>query len=169
MLVDTERNASDHLPQILQNIQLALDIPIEKDNPYLDCLPLIAFGRQKRIELLKIYIENKNFEGVVFIDVATDMVNDFNSINETYEFYDYLYTIMEGRKVSFVIVIHENPCMADNKARGHLGTESKNKATIAVSVQRENMQVKIKFQKSRHYRDPPEFYMEYDENTKLLK
>lgn len=169
LLVDTERNSSDHLPQVIQNIQNALSIPLERDLDNFDCISLMAIDRDKRADSLRQYLEHTKFEGVVFIDVVSDMLSDFNSISDTYGFFDYVNQIFEAKKISFVLVIHENPSPADNKARGHLGTESKNKASIVISVNYSDEKIHIKYLKSRHSKLPIEYYLEFDEITNLLK
>ena len=170
LLVDTERNTEEHLPLVIQNLQRSFGVPFTEDLKNFDCISMIGVHRNERIKTIEDYIRLNNFKGIIVIDVVSDIVVDFNNSSETQEFFDKANDLISQLNVSFLLVIHENPSLNDKKARGHLGTESRNKASVTISISSvKDNKLKIEYLKTRHEKLPEPFLMCYDEGTKLLK
>ena len=138
--LDTERNLTDQLPYGIQNIICKAGYTLSEPPENFHYTSLINVQRKDRQQAIKEYIEymRSTVENhlVFFIDVLTDIQGDFNSIEQTYTLMDYLNVLINEHRITFFLVVHENPF--NEKARGHAGTEGGNKASSLVSVTKES-------------------------------
>lgn len=88
-----------------------------------------------RVALIKDIIANTQNVGVVIIDGIRDCVNDINNPEEATETATMLLSLTEQFGISIITVLHQNK--SDNNARGHLGTETVNKAESVLSVEKD--------------------------------
>ena len=109
----------------------------------------------------------KDYDGelCIAVDVATDLILDFNSVNETGEILDLFKLWMNKYNCAIIAIIHENP--KGDKMRGHLGTELLNKASVAMQVSLDEIDetIAIKFMKCRSYKRPGIISVTFDEGT----
>lgn len=138
--IDTERNLKNQYPEVIQNIKLHAGYPIESNAPKFNPITLLKVERKKRLkEIDKLlnkfktdYSEEANI--VVILDVLTDCIKNFNDATESMELSDMLNIMINDHRITIIAVIHENPGHDQNKARGHIGTEIFNKASLAISI-----------------------------------
>lgn len=170
---DTERNHKDQLPFALQQIILRAGYTLKDPPKRLRYNSFIDVPRDKRQKALEAYVdhmrEQNPDEHLVFvIDVATDMLGDFNQVTQTYELIDYLNVLINSYEITFFLVIHENP--NNDKGRGHVGTEAGNKASSLVSVgfDKDTDILKVQVKKVRFGPSGWDWKLKYDKDTKGL-
>lgn len=176
--IDTERNKKDQLPYAVQSIQELAGVPIKEDLDNLLVTSLLDVPRPKRVEAVKTFLAHAQEQSkghlVVFLDVITDCVADFNNVGESMALIDIMNQMINSFDVTFVGVIHENPGNG-YKARGHLGTELMNKATTVFQVSLEENPtpdgtdgILIKVLKNRNAKRPGPMMTRYCEQSKTL-
>lgn len=178
LYVDTERNTKDQFPFALQKIIRKAGFATDKQPDNFDFISMIEISRENRLEALKSYIEDirLNYEGhiVIVLDVITDLISNFNDPRESMKLIDYMNTLINTQNVTFLCIIHENPSSGD-KARGHLGTEIMNKASLQMQIGFEKTKnnedtdlIKVKYLKTRVGKRPDPFYLVYSESENSL-
>lgn len=87
---------------------------------------------------------------------------------------DYKNSLINEYSTTFLCVIHENPG-SNEKARGHLGTELRNKASTVIQIgfkKRQNQEdseiIAVKTLKNRIGKRPEPFYAVFDSSSKGL-
>ena len=76
------------------------------------------------------------------------------------------------RNITFVVIIHENPAIGSDKARGHLGTELANKASTIITINAKDKGsdiFKIQIKKSRNTKSGMTAYYKFNEKTEMLE
>jgi len=178
-LVDSERNLKNQFPYAIQQVLAKAKF---KDNfipSNFDFTSLINIPRQKRTVALRAYIDKlrKDFKDkhlIVVIDVVTDCLSSFNNLEESMELIDTMNSIINTSDVTFICVIHENPGIGSNKARGHFGTEVINKASTQIQINYDGRTsdgidlFKVDFLKTRRSKRPPYFHVYYCQEEKGL-
>ena len=138
LYVDTERNTSDQLPFAIQQLKGRAGYDLPAHPPALDYTSLVLLPRAERFPALAEFLAHHRagFAGhlLVILDVLSDCVADFNDVAASLALMDLLNVAVNEQDVTFLCVLHENPGGATNKARGHLGTEAGNKASMALQV-----------------------------------
>lgn len=175
--IDTERSINEQFPSAIQDIKVNANFLIEENIKELDFYSLIEFKRKERTNVIKKLIKNKKHQTdkhiVVILDVATDLIADFNSVDDSMTLIDFLNECINAFDISFIVLIHENPSHQTEKARGHLGTEFMNKATTQISIKEETtindvMFFKVSYLKCRNTKRYPPYFIKFDENDKIL-
>lgn len=172
-LVDTERNNTEELPYAIQNISHLTGVKFPNNNVF-RCTSLKLIDRKSRLDSLKIFIDRLrklNHKHIYLsLDVATDTILDFNSIEESMSLLDFLGELVEEKDITVMLVIHENP--GTRKARGHLGSEAWNKVSAAfrIGVLRnkegsESNMIELEFLKLRASKKLPKIYLKFCEKT----
>jgi hypothetical protein len=178
LYVDTERNTKDQLPIALQKIIRKAGYFTENQPDNFDYISMIEVNRENRLEVLKQYIERirENNEGhiVIVLDVITDLISNFNDPRESMKLIDYMNSLINSQNVTFLCIVHENPSAGD-KARGHLGTEIMNKASLQMQIAFEKTKknedtdlIRVKYLKTRVGKRPEPFHLVYSEVKKSL-
>lgn len=174
--VDTERNIKDQFPRALQRMKLLAGYSIDEDIPNLQAISLIDYDRAKRFTILKEYLEfirsTSKVPIVVVIDVITDCVINFNDPIESLRLTDFINQMINDYKTTFICLIHENPSMSENKARGHLGTELSNKSTTILKIgfaSNSNNLIELKMLKTRLTKKYPPIYLRLNSDTEILE
>ncbi len=167
---DTERNHKDQYPFAIQQIILRAGYTLKAPPKRLRYNSFIDVPRDKRQKALEAHVNHMRGlypeDHLVFvIDVATDMLGDFNQVSQTYELIDYLNVLINSFDITFFLVIHENP--NSDKARGHAGTEAGNKASSLVSVgfDGETQILKLQVKKVRFGPAGWDWRLKYDNET----
>ena len=176
--VDTERNLNEQLPYALQQIQMNAGYYRSDEPENFDFISLLEISREDRFETLKEYLEyvrlQHNNHYLIVLDVVSDCVEDFNRTDKSMQLTDMLNIAINSYNVTFICIIHENPS-ANNKARGHLGTELMNKSSTVMQVGFEKNSdgsdspiIRLKFLKCRSTERPEPLYVIFDRDEKRL-
>ncbi len=176
--IDTERNQKEQFPFALQNILLKSGYNIEDNPDDFQYLSLINIDRKERFNNIKTYIEHinnlhKDKQILIVLDVMTDCVENFNDPAKSMELIDSMNRLINESNVTFLCLIHENP--SGDKARGHLGTEIINKATLVMQIAYEKDSqnndtdlIKMSFLHCRNIKRPEPVYLRYSPEIKGL-
>lgn len=133
LYVDTEQSDA-HTQIVLKRIYRILDIPLDTED---DSVIMLALRKENASERLKIACEaiEELRPDLVVIDGIRDLVQDFNSIDESSKVVGKLMELSASYNCAIVTIIHQNK--GDNNARGHLGTELMNKSETVLQVVRD--------------------------------
>lgn len=174
LYVDTERNLKDQYPYALKKMISKAGLSVAPNN--FGFITLLNIPREKRFATLKAYLydfkkQHPNHT-VVVLDVLTDCLINFNDPKESLALVDLLNAMINEFDITFLCVIHENPGGGE-KARGHVGTESLNKASTQIQVSIENLNggdeaIKVKYLKTRRSKRPAPFYVYYSDSENGL-
>lgn len=180
VMIDTERAIKDLLPYSVQTIlfQAGYENYTIPDN--FRVTSMANLSRSKRLNelknyLIKFYSElEENEHGIVFLDVITDMIDDFNNIISSLGLVDYLNELINNINLTFIAVIHENPGLSE-KSRGHLGSELTNKSATLIQISGDKSKdtnvsniFQIAILKNRNGIKPPPQFFTYDSIKKQL-
>ncbi len=177
IMIDTERAMNDLLPYSVQTI-LAHAGYMERTLPSnFKVTSMANITRLNRLAELKKYLIKFHSEledrehGIVFLDVISDMIDDFNNITSSLGLVDYLNELINNINLTFIAVIHENPGLSD-KSRGHLGSELHNKSSSVIQISGDKPRRASVFQvsifKNRYGAPIPEQFFTYDSIKKQL-
>lgn len=175
--IDTERNQREQFPRFIQEIHENAGYSVEEDQTLLRYTSLLDIPRTNRFPVLNQYLtllrQSTDKHMVIFLDVLTDCVEDFNRADKSLELIDFLNRMINEHNCTFFCIIHENP--GQGKARGHLGTELINKASTVIQIAFENGPdgedsdlLKIKFLKCRNSHRLPSFHVYYSQEENRL-
>jgi hypothetical protein len=176
--MDTERNLTEQFPYALQQIQINAGYNVGDEPHNFDYISLLEIERKERFATLREYLENvrikHNNHFFIVLDVVTDCIEDFNRTDDSMQLTDMLNMAINTFNVTFLCIIHENPS-ANNKARGHLGTELMNKSSTVMQVGfekntdgSETSIIRLKFLKCRSTERPEPIYVVFDKEEKRL-
>ncbi|MFH1527896.1 MAG: hypothetical protein ABIG69_14790 [Bacteroidota bacterium] len=178
VLIDTERESevlTDSIQKILRNANLEIDADTEERFIFTS---FVDEPRPSRFSKLKQFLSEiqreypaKHF--IVFLDVLTDFVTDFNNPRECSILIDLINQVRTNSEITFLTVVHENPFTspAAGKAKGHLGTLLVDKATTVISLIPEKNSTtlfKMKFLKTRRTKIPKSISYKFDEEKSQL-
>lgn len=172
--VDTERNIKNQVPYSLQQIKIKAGFEAGEDLPNFEGISLLEVDRDERFEALNEYIHFVRSiyteHLIIVLDVITDCISSFNDAKESMELIDLMNLCINKHDVTFICLIHENPGVGSEKARGHLGTEITNKASTVIQVGFEKGSdiIKINFIKCRNSKRPMPTYAYYSDIEKGL-
>lgn len=187
LLFDTEQDVAEEVPARLQLIKKIAGYPLEEKPDNLKVSPLVGYGLESRFRKISrlityfrsIYPERHLF---VVVDIVSDLTTNINDPEKASDLVNELNAIANKNDCTFLINIHVNPAReggAESKARGHLGTELKNKATLAIEITRVRVKhepeenplplFKVATRKNRKGKIHPSFRVVYDESTQLLR
>ena len=173
--IDTERNIKYSLPIAIRQVLNESGLDVETLRKQFNILPLVNVTRTYRTETMgKQFQEINNINGqknhfVVFLDIVSDFIPDFNNVIGSLQLTDLLNTASNSFDLTFVVVLHENP--GGEKARGHLGTELSNKAStiLQISQSEVNEVFKLKIRKSRSTEKYSEVLLKFDPTVNNLR
>lgn len=128
-----------------------------------DCFALRSMSTYKRREAIEHILNTVPGIGLIVIDGIRDLVKDINSSDESTEIINLLMKWSEEKDIHIIVVLHQNK--GDNNARGHLGTETINKAESVISVTRDTQDPSISIVEAEYSRDIdfPAFAFKIDE------
>lgn len=75
---------------------------------------------------------------IVFIDGVRDLLQDFNSLDQSNDLIQWLLSLTAEHGCTIVSVLHQNKSKDDGNMRGHLGTELLNKLTDCFEVSKKD-------------------------------
>ena len=144
---DTEQSRY-HVQKVVRRICHLTSI-IQPEN--FDCYALRPLSTKMRRESIEHILNTVPDIGLVVIDGIRDLVNDINSSEESSEIINLLMKWSEENNIHIIVVLHQNK--GDNNARGHLGTETINKAESVISVTRDTQDPDISIVEAEYCRD----------------
>jgi len=144
---DTEQGKY-HVQQALKRICKQAKIDKPKN---LEIYHLRALNPKDRIKVIEAVIYSNPNIGFVVIDGIRDLVTSINDEQQATEISNKLLKWTEDRNIHIVVVLHQNK--GNDFARGHLGTESINKAELVISVTKQNGNEDISIVKAEYSRD----------------
>lgn len=134
--IDTERNQQEQFIQAVQQMKQRAGYEPGEHPTHFDYNSLLDIPRTERLAALREYLGyiRSAMSGhlMIVLDQLADCVADFNDPKESMLLTDLLNVMVNQQDVTFLCIIHENP--GGSKARGHLGTESANKASTVLQV-----------------------------------
>jgi hypothetical protein len=177
--IDTERNYREQFPIALQSILTNAGLRVDANPQNFVYFSFVDIPRNRRLAALDMKLKQlREFFGdkhlLVVLDVITDFVASFNDEKESMKLIDILNVMCNRDRASVIGVIHENPGLGSDKARGHLGTELANKATTVLQTKQVNTLADgtevfaLNFTKFRNDRKPQPVFMQFDKNEENL-
>jgi AAA domain len=157
---DTEQSKY-HVQRVVKRIcHLSENMKLEN----FDCFALRSLPTYKRRETIESVLNKVPGIGIIVIDGIRDLVKDINSSEESTEIINLLMKWSEEKDIHIIVVLHQNK--GDNNARGHLGTETINKAESVISVTKDTQDPNISIVEAEFCRDKdfPAFAFKIDDN-----
>ena len=136
LLFDTEQSQAS-LKKCCQRALNFAGLPPDKNN---DCF-LPFFMRPLSIEERRTVIADAveaEKPDIVFIDGVRDLLQDFNSLDQSNDLIQWLLSLTAEYGCTIVSVLHQNKSKDDGNMRGHLGTELLNKLTDCFEVSKKD-------------------------------
>jgi hypothetical protein len=166
--IDTERNFKEEFPRAIKSIRANAGDYSEANFRFTS---LKKINRKDRLNAVKLYLTDicakTSKDTFVILDVVTDCIGNFNDVEESLAFLDFLGNLCEDHDVTVLMVIHENP--NNTKARGHVGTEAANKCSTVMGISvLNNSLIEVRYIKQRATKPLPSFYLTFDEKLKKL-
>lgn len=136
LLFDTEQSQAS-LKKCCQRALKFAGLPTDKN----DARFIPFFMRPLSIEERKRVIEDAIKEekpNIVFIDGVRDLLQDFNSLEQSNDLIQWLLHLTAEYGCTIVSVLHQNKSKDDGNMRGHLGSELLNKLTDCFEVSKKD-------------------------------
>jgi hypothetical protein len=134
---DTEQGAWDFQWSMRKIVELS-KLSKEEINKRITFYRLREDDKDTRISLIDTALKTASNVGLVIIDGIRELVVDINNPEESTYAMTHLMKWTDIHYLHILTVLHQNPAgNTGNKLRGHLGTESMNKAEVIISVNRE--------------------------------
>lgn len=152
LLFDTEQSQAS-LKKCCQRALKYAELPIDKN----DVRFIPFFMRPLSIDERKQAIENAVREerpDIIFIDGVRDLLQDFNSLEQSGNLIQWLLRITAEYGCTIVSVLHQNKAKDDGNMRGHLGTELLNKLTDCFEVSKKDGKFIVSCTDSRNIQCP---------------
>lgn len=132
LFVDTEQSyaSSDKLHR---NILRMGGYEPDKKNELLTTINLRLTKKDKRLDQIRWMLIDHQYD-LIMLDGIKDIAHDINDNKEADKILVDLLAMIQEHDVNMTVVLHENPGKEDDKMRGHLGTETLNKAFEVFAV-----------------------------------
>jgi hypothetical protein len=129
--------------------------------PQLDVLELRPCARQKRIEIIRTYLQTHKDCAALVVDQVADLIGDFNDARESGHIYDQLEQLVVEFNVVLIVSIHLGK--TSGESLGHLGALLERKAQIVLAVEKEPAQrhFKLSVKACREVAEVPDIYVSY--------
>ena len=136
LLFDTEQSQAS-LKKCCQRALNFAGLPPDKNN---DCfMPFFMrpLSIEERRKVIADAVEAEKPD-IVFIDGVRDLLQDFNSLDQSNDLIQWLLSLTAEYGCTIVSVLHQNKAKDDGNMRGHLGTELLNKLTDCFEVSKKD-------------------------------
>lgn len=134
--IDTEQSKY-HTQKVFRRV---LKVAGVTETPNIEFYSFRGYGPKdckKMVEQLVLTGNPNNDILLVVIDGIKDLVNDINDPKEATELATWLMKITDEKDLNICAVLHQNKG-ENNNARGHLGTETTNKAQTVLSTEKDS-------------------------------
>lgn len=136
LLFDTEQSQAS-LKKCCQRALSFAGLPTDKnDNRFLPFF-MRPLSIEERRKVIADAVEAENPD-IVFIDGVRDLLQDFNSLDQSNALIQWLLSLTAEYGCTIVSVLHQNKSKDDGNMRGHLGTELLNKLTDCFEVSKKD-------------------------------
>ena len=136
LLFDTEQS-SVSLKKCCQRALNFAGLPPDKNNEYFLPFFMRPLSIEERRKVIADAVEAEKPD-IVFIDGVRDLLQDFNSLDQSNELIQWLLSLTAEHGCTIVSVLHQNKAKDDGNMRGHLGTELLNKLTDCFEVSKKD-------------------------------
>lgn len=100
---------------------------------------------------------------VIVTDTVTDLIGNFNDVEQTEGITQHLLNIVEEYNCTFVCVMHET----NNKAIGHLGSSLERKSSSTINIKRTKSSIRLENTKNRNGKETPSVQVEFGDGPYL--
>lgn len=136
LLFDTEQSQVS-LKKCCQRTLNFAGLPTDKnDNRFLPFF-MRPLSIEERRNVIADAVESEKPD-IVFIDGVRDLLQDFNSLDQSNDLIQWLLSLTAEHGCTIVSVLHQNKSKDDGNMRGHLGTELLNKLTDCFEVSKKD-------------------------------
>ncbi len=136
LLFDTEQSQVS-LKKCCQRALKFAGLPADKnDNRFLPFF-MRPLSIEERRNVIADAVEAEKPD-IVFIDGVRDLLQDFNSLDQSNDLIQWLLSLTAEHGCTIVSVLHQNKSKDDGNMRGHLGTELLNKLTDCFEVSKKD-------------------------------
>lgn len=136
LLFDTEQSQVS-LKKCCQRALKFAGLPTDKnDNRFLPFF-MRPLSIEERRNVIADAVEAEKPD-IVFIDGVRDLLQDFNSLDQSNDLIQWLLSLTAEYGCTIVSVLHQNKSKDDGNMRGHLGTELLNKLTDCFEVSKKD-------------------------------
>lgn len=136
LLFDTEQSQAS-LKKCCQRALNFAGLPSDKNNECFLPFFMRPLSIEERCKVIADAVEAEKPD-IIFIDGVRDLLQDFNSLDQSNALIQWLLTLTAEHGCTIVSVLHQNKSKDDGNMRGHLGTELLNKLTDCFEVSKKD-------------------------------
>ena len=136
LLFDTEQSQVS-LKKCCQRALNFAGLPADKNNDYFLPFFMRPLSIEERRKVIADAVDAEKPD-IVFIDGVRDLLQDFNSLDQSNDLIQWLLSLTAEHGCTIVSVLHQNKSKDDGNMRGHLGTELLNKLTDCFEVSKKD-------------------------------
>ena len=136
LLFDTEQSQAS-LKKCCQRALNFAGLPSDKNNECFLPFFMRPLSIEERCKVIADAVEAEKPD-IIFIDGVRDLLQDFNSLDQSNALIQWLLTLTAEHGCTIVSVLHQNKAKDDGNMRGHLGTELLNKLTDCFEVSKKD-------------------------------
>lgn len=136
LLFDTEQSQVS-LKKCCQRALNFAGLPSDKNNEHFLPFFMRPLSIEERRKVIADAVDAEKPD-IVFIDGVRDLLQDFNSLDQSNDLIQWLLSLTAEYGCTIVSVLHQNKSKDDGNMRGHLGTELLNKLTDCFEVSKKD-------------------------------
>ena len=136
LLFDTEQSQAS-LKKCCQRALKFAGLPTDKNDDRFLPFFMRPLSIEERRKVIADAVEAEKPD-IVFIDGVRDLLQDFNSLDQSNDLIQWLLSLTAEHGCTIVSVLHQNKAKDDGNMRGHLGTELLNKLTDCFEVSKKD-------------------------------
>ena len=136
LLFDTEQSQAS-LKKCCQRALKFAGLPTDKNDDRFLPFFMRPLSIEERRKVIADAVEAEKPD-IVFIDGVRDLLQDFNSLDQSNDLIQWLLSLTAEHGCTIVSVLHQNKAKEDGNMRGHLGTELLNKLTDCFEVSKKD-------------------------------
>lgn len=136
LLFDTEQSQAS-LKKCCQRALKFAGLPTDKNDDRFLPFFMRPLSIEERRKVIADAVEAEKPD-IVFIDGVRDLLQDFNSLDQSNDLIQWLLSLTAEHGCTIVSVLHQNKAKEDGNMRGHLGTELLNKLTDCFEILRKD-------------------------------
>lgn len=136
LLFDTEQSQAS-LKKCCQRALKFAGLPTDKNDDRFLPFFMRPLSIEERRKVIDDAVEAEKPD-IVFIDGVRDLLQDFNSLDQSNDLIQWLLSLTAEHGCTIVSVLHQNKSKDDGNMRGHLGSELLNKLTDCFEVSKKD-------------------------------
>lgn len=138
---DTEQNERN-TAKLVRRVHTLMNWQLDSNSPKFAAYALRTAELPKRLEVIKGAIK-KHHPSAVFIDGVADLIDDFNSVEQSTKIINDLMELSATNDCAICCVLHENKKDDDTGMKGHLGTMLLQKASDVFQIKKDGYQFNV--------------------------